>query len=95
MALTSPTYTNKASRCVVSIQSIDRDIRITVPLNADQVAAWEDQDLTSRVDDLIAAIKGFLVVGEALHVDVAWEGTGRAEIIASDQVIEAPEEPAS
>ncbi|TXS68928.1 hypothetical protein [Streptomyces sp. sk2.1] len=71
-----------------------------MPLNADQVATWEDQDLTSRVDDLIAAIKGFLVAGETLRVDVAWEGTGRAEIIVSDQVIEAPaaepaEEPVS
>lgn len=92
MALTSPHYTNGASRCSIAVESINRGIQAQFALTADQTDTWTDEDLAARVNALAAAVKAFLVPGESLNVSAYWTGDARAEVLTIGEVIEYPAE---
>lgn len=94
MPLTSPNYTNRSSRCLIAVESINRNIQTTFSLSPEQTDAWTDENLATRVDALAAAFRAFLTPGESLRVSSYWTGDARAEIMAIDEVIEEPAEPA-
>jgi hypothetical protein len=90
MPLTPPVYADRVSQCVISIQSIDRDINIPIVLSAEQAQTWSDQDLTDRVTDLVDALKGFLTPTQTVQIDVSWQGNARMNLIRDLQTIEDP-----
>ncbi|MGW1409472.1 hypothetical protein [Streptomyces sp. NPDC002403] len=90
MSLTIPPLTGGTPQCVISLESIDRNININVNVTAAQVAAWSDQDLTDRVNALTAAVQSFLSPGETTRLNVSWQNYARTTIVRRDEVIDDP-----
>ncbi|MDK0525015.1 hypothetical protein [Streptomyces sp. ML-6] len=90
MSLTIPPLTTGTPQCVVSLESIERNVNLNIGLTAAQVDAWSDQDLTNRVNALAEAVQNFLSPGETIRLDVSWQGYARATITRRDEVIEDP-----
>ncbi|MFD7224839.1 hypothetical protein ACFV9P_28125 [Streptomyces sp. NPDC059892] len=78
MALTVPEFAQPATQCVVSVQSTDAGIGVTIPLHPTHVAAWTDQELKDKVAALAEALLPFLEPEFTVQSSVWWNTSGSA-----------------
>ncbi|MFD6531591.1 hypothetical protein [Streptomyces sp. NPDC060184] len=89
MPIPPPEYPSANDVLRLQVSSLDADIQVAYTVRPDQIEAWTDDELHSKVAVLKDAVRALLPAGVDLQTNIFWTRDARTPVLHEVETVKA------